>query len=121
MDDAVKLLDELSKRLKGMKSQAAEALAEIARLNAERDRIHSNIVRAAQVEASETRQNMLRDVKANAATTTADAREQADQILRDARTKAAQLVSEGEARVRGIEASVITERAKALLSERAAA
>jgi vacuolar-type H+-ATPase subunit H len=121
MDDAVALLDKLSSSLKGLKGQAAAAQAEIDRLNAERDRIHGNIVRAAQNDAAEARENMLKDVKINCASQVSAARAEAEQILRDAHTKAAQLVADGEARVRGLEQSVITERARALLSERAAA
>jgi cell division septum initiation protein DivIVA len=121
MDDTVELLDRLSKSLKGMKGQAAEAQAEIARLNSQRDQIHGNILRQAQQDAAEARDNLLKAAKANAATTIADAREQADAILRDARTKAAQLVAAGEARIKGYEAALVLEKAKALLSERAAA
>jgi cell division septum initiation protein DivIVA len=120
MDDTVELLDRLSKSLKGMKGQAAEAQAEINRLNAERDRIHGNIIRAAQNDAAEARENMLKAAKANAKTIIDDAKAQADQILRDTRTKAAQLVSEGEARVNGYEAAVVLEKAKALLEAKAA-
>jgi cell division septum initiation protein DivIVA len=121
MDDTVELLDRLSKSLKGMKGQAAEAQAEINRLNTQRDQIHGNIVRQAQQDAAEARENMLKAAKANAKTIIDDAKAEADRLLRDARAQAAALVSEGEQRVRALEASVITERAKALLSERAAA
>jgi hypothetical protein len=121
MDDAVALLDKLSSTLKGLKGQAAAAQAEINRLNAERDRIHGNIVRSAQVDGAAAVDKALTDARAQAGAIIERAKGQAELVLRDARNQAAQFAADGEARVRGLEQSVITERARALLSERAAA
>jgi cell division septum initiation protein DivIVA len=121
MDDSIELLDKLSKSFKEMKLEAARLRDEIKRLDSQAGNIHANIIRGAQNDADDAKNNIVKAAKANAKTIVDDAKAQADQILRDARTKAAALVSEGEQRVRALEASVITERAKALLSERAAA
>jgi cell division septum initiation protein DivIVA len=120
MDDSIELLDKLSKSFKEMKLEAGRLQAEIKRLETQSGNIHANIIRAAQNDAADARENMLKAAKANAKTIIDDAKAQADQILRDARTKAAALVSEGEARVKGFEAAVVLEKAKALLEAKAA-
>jgi vacuolar-type H+-ATPase subunit H len=121
IESTVELLDKLSANLKTVRSDIVAAQAELDRIKGLGDKLLQSARREAQNDAAETRENMLKAAKVNCAGLVADARAEADKILREARDQAAKIVAEGTAQVHGLEAAVITERAKALLSERAAA
>jgi hypothetical protein len=92
---------------------------EVARLNHTKDTLLSNIKREATKEADISCKAMLDRTEAKALT--ADAQQEAEQILRDARANAAKLVADGEDRLKGIEEGMVLAKAKALLAAKAAA
>jgi cell division septum initiation protein DivIVA len=114
--EAVSHLKWLVDHLGALEKTVAGAEADIARLNTQRDQIHANIVRQAQIEGADSVERMATAARESAARLIADAQQQAEGILREARAKAAQLVSDGETAVRQFEQSVVIEKARALLS-----
>jgi hypothetical protein len=117
---AVELLRLIADRLEAVQT-IDDIKAEVARTQANRDQIHGNIVRQAKQEAAAETEKLLTDARTQAKALAADAQQEAEKILRDTRTKAAQLIADGEDRLRGLEANLVLEKARALLSEKAAA
>jgi hypothetical protein len=116
---AIELLRTVTERLQAYED-IAEINQDVARLKGNRDTLHTNIRREAEKEAEASSKTMLDEARARAKVTAQEAQEEAAKIIHAAQAKALQIVAEAETRARGLEEHIVVEKAKALLSSKAA-
>jgi hypothetical protein len=118
--EALSHLRWLADHLDGLQQEVEIIETHIQRLQTDRDNIHAGIVREAKKEATAEAEAMLSKARAETVAIRQEAQERAGQMIRDAWAAAAQAVAEGEDKLRAMDENVIVEKAKELLTRKAA-
>jgi hypothetical protein len=109
----------LADRLKAL-DEIEDVHAELARLQANKQQIHDNILRTAKVEAGAESEALLTEARTKAKALVDDARQQAHEIVHCAKGEAATTIAEAEDRIRHMDDAAILTKAQELVRKAAA-